>query len=153
MPSAALALCYLFGCRFSDGTEYFQSLDDVSVFDARRSAFYDLCQHAENGDSLCDENGSCLVRDDIEYFALIGEDEGRKPGAMYAVDLRDGHFEVDGRPFFVQIPPTGAQLRLTYFRRVRRHFQGGCEVGAECEYHMGWKDINSGAPPVTLILF
>lgn len=149
--SAPLELGYLFGVHFADGSEYFQTGADVSTADHKRSAFYDLCQHAENGDLLCDGNGTAIVRDDIEIFQL--ESQSGEVPHTYTVDLRDGHFEIDGAPFYIQIPPPDSQLSLVYFRRRRHHFQGGCEVGQECEYFMGWRYTNvPDHPAVTLIV-
>lgn len=133
MPTtAALELRYLFGAHLSDEREHFQTADDVSVMNPKKSAFFDLCQHDENGELVCDADGVAVVRDDIELFQLEGQ------GHKYLVDLRDGHFEVDGAVFFVEYPPQG-KLSVVYFRRRRHHFQGGVEVWQECTYNFGWR--------------
>ncbi len=144
MTDAALELRYLFGVRFADGSEFFQTAEDQSAIDAARSAYYDVCQARENGSR-------------VEVFQLEGQ------GHTYLVDLRDGHFEIDGAPFLVELPPAGAALDLVYFRRRRHHANATVVVdenskprivdlmdaGRECEYHFGWR---AGERQVVLIL-
>jgi hypothetical protein len=116
-----VVLKYLFGVHYKDGTEFFQTPEDVSTTNSLKSAYYDVRQ------------------EDIELFQLNGE------GATYLVDLRDGHFEIDGVPFYAQIPPEGSELRLIYFRRHRHHFNIGMdEVKHEIEYHFGWQTTHEG---------
>lgn len=151
IPSAPLVLKYLFGAAFSDGTEYFQSQDDISqLVPDKRTAYYDICEHhPETGNSLEWEDKRAIARKDIEIFQLEGD------GFRYLVDLRDGHFETQfgkrtkGAVFFLDIPPVDAKLHLIYFRRRRHHFNAGGsidtglnithELSQECEYHFGWR--------------
>lgn len=118
-----MQLKYLFGVHYKDNSEFLQTSEDVSATDPTRSAFFDIRQ------------------DDVELFALRSNDEE----FSYIVDLRDGHFEAGGMPFYAQIPPCGAKLRLIYFRRHRHHFNAGMqEIGHEIEYHFGWQTTYEG---------
>lgn len=102
-------LDYLFGAQFSDGSEYHQNADDTSVTGAG-SAFSDLVPRLE----------------EITLFQL----EGR--GNRYLVDLRDGHFEVNGVPLVAGDPavdiPIDAKRRLIYFRRVHQTREDDVQV-------------------------
>lgn len=121
----AWQLKYLFGVHYKDGTEFFQTSEDISSRDPTRSAFYDVNQ------------------EEVELFQLNNVE-----GHTYLVDLRDGHFEIDHIPFFARIPPTGAVLRLIFFRRHRRNFHVGLEgpeqLSHEVEYHFGWQTTVEG---------
>lgn len=102
-------LAYTFGVHFKDGSEYFQTPEDVSVNGASSgSAFSDIKDRLS----------------EVELFQIEGN------GQRVLVDLRDGHFEFNGVPMIVGDPsvyiPQGTERRLVYFRRVT---QGrGCEV-------------------------
>jgi hypothetical protein len=123
----AFGLKYLFGVHYKDGSEFFQSPSDVSSTDPKRSAFFDVRQ------------------DEVELFQLRGDPRGQKAGRAFVVDLRDGHFEIDGAPFFAAVPPAGSTLRLIFFRRHRHHFNIGMkEIGHEVEYHFGWQTTVEG---------
>jgi hypothetical protein len=120
-------LKFLFECHFSDGSSLKQTQEDVSATVKTKSAFYDVVQRL----------------DDVVSFGLIGE------GHTYAVDLIDGHFEIDGLPFNVQDPRTtldpDAKFRLVYFRKVQRHFNQEFEQqGVEIDYHIGWQTLHNG---------
>lgn len=159
MPSGRLVLKYLFGAHFQNGEEYFQTPEDESPFTPGRNAYYELLK-TENGEPVSHpDTGRLLVRDDVELFQLEGE------GCRYLVDLRDGHFEIGGAPFFVAIPPSGQKLYLLYFRRRRHHtnvtvtvnsdlqpeVMHASEGGQECEYHFGWITAD-GKHSATLVL-
>jgi len=117
--SQTFQLKYLFGVHYSDGSEFFQTPDDVSATDPIRSAFYDV------------------DLDRVELFQLEGD------GHKYLVDLRDGHFEIDGLPFIAgdpRVQPIGQELRLVYFRRHREsQHSDGTTSSAPVEYHFGWQ--------------
>jgi hypothetical protein len=91
---------YLFEAHFSDGSVISQTPDDISTIDPTlRSTFYDVAQRL----------------DDVVLFGLYDNDH------KYVVDLRDGHFEIDGVPFSAQpvSAPTileGGKFKLLYFR-------------------------------------
>lgn len=90
---------YLFEAHFSDGSIIAQTPDDASELDPIRSTYYDVVQRL----------------DDVVLFGLYDNDH------KYVVDLRDGHFEIDGVPFSAQpvSAPTileGGKFKLLYFR-------------------------------------
>lgn len=134
-------MTYTFGAHFTDGTEYFQTADDVSERGPQfGSAFSDI------KDRL----------DEIELFQLEGN------GQTLLVDLRDGHFELNGFPLTVGDPdvviPRSVRRRLIYFRRVSHHRHhgvrcigqdangnpiyesaGGSSNSTTVQHHIGWQ--------------
>jgi hypothetical protein len=120
-------LKYLFQANFSDGTFLQQTQDDISKMEPTKSAFYDVLQH-----------------DNLESFGLFSE---QVPN-IYAVDLRDGHFEINGVPFNVQDPSEkieNSPRRLIYFRNVTRMFnpENMEETDVNLVYHIGWQLTDS----------
>ena len=110
-------LHYVFRCKFRDGTHLFQTPDDVSAVDPKRSAFCDVVQRLA----------------EVQTFSITN---GRN---TYLVDLRDGHFEVNGVKFYAA-PPTGGTYELVYFRQRTEHFTLGLEhLASECYHHIGWR--------------
>lgn len=124
----ASPLAYLFECHFTDETVLFQTQDDVSTLDPTKSAFYDALQRA----------------DEIAVFGIVNDEH------TYAVDLRDGHFEIDGIPFVVhsgdELPTTDCTYRIVYFRRVRQSVTMGYTemASVDTEYHIGWQTTIDG---------
>lgn len=113
-------LKYLFGVRYRNQSEFFQSPDDISAQDPARSAFFDV------------------DLEEVELFQLEGE------GHKYLVDLRDGHFEIDGVPIFVGSPDENGlptTRRLQFFRRHWHSFDVAQrkETTHEIAYFLGWK--------------
>ncbi len=125
-----MALAYLFECHFSDGTILQQTEEDLSAVDPTRSAFYDVAQRL----------------DDVEVFGLFNDDH------TIVVDLRDGHFEIDGLPFKVvgqdELPEGDHKFRLIYFRRHRHTVAMGEglpeELAHTIEFHVGWQTTIDG---------
>jgi hypothetical protein len=124
MPLVLPVICiimFLFECCFKDGSYLTQTPDDVSSIDPTRNAFYDVTQRI----------------DDVIYFGLAGN------GCGYLVDLRDGHFEVNGVPFRIDgVNTTG--LKLVYFRRHRLMIHGVDIYAQYVEHHLGWKGLVNG---------
>lgn len=119
-----MTLKFLFGVQYLDGTQFYQTQEDVSTTRVGGSAFTDV------------------IQDQVHIFQLANAETHER----YVVDLSDGHFEVGGLAFFAQIPPPGAVLRLIYFRRTRIHMQVGSgeEIAREVEYHFGWQTTHEG---------
>lgn len=128
-------LAYLFEAHFLDGSMIQQTQDDRSAIDPeRRSAFYDVAQRI----------------DEVAYFG-IWNDQHR-----FVVDLRDGHFEVDGVAFFAEprahlatsdgkptIPP-GGKFRLVYFRDRQQDLHVGANGSMtpgeqRIAFRLGWE--------------
>ena len=104
---------YLFGCEF-DNEVYLQTPEDVSRTNPKKSAFFDVMDKK------------------IERFWLTGE------GHKYLVDLRDGHFEIDGLPFKLHEEDL-SDFRIIYFRRHTLELSGTTEVGHKIEFCIGWQ--------------
>lgn len=114
-----MPLKYLFTAEYTDGTIYQQTPEDVSVSDPKKSCFSDI-DHRK------------LVK-----FTLKGE------GHSYAVNLRDGHFEVDGVQFFMHEDFDLVAFRLIFFRQHTHTIQqtrfADKELSHEIVYRMGWQ--------------
>lgn len=106
---------YLFACRFSDGSRYFQRADDVSLTNDKKSAFFDVMDK------------------DIVRFWIDGD------GHHIVVDLTDGHFDVDGASFKLHDDEGLKNFRLIYYRRITAKFSGTEEVERETEFCIGWQ--------------
>lgn len=109
-------LKYLFTCEYNDGTVFEQNEEDRSSQDPLKSAFFDI-KH------------EILVK-----FTLTGN------GHEYSVDLLDGHFEVDGVPFFMYEGEL-QNVRLVFFRRHRHTINTGEmeELSHIITYRIGWQ--------------
>src|SRR5471030_1660418 len=123
-------LSYLFEAHLNDGTLIQQTEEDISQIDPLRSAYYDVIQR----------------KDDIVAFGIYNNDH------TYAVDLRDGHFEINGAPFYVMSGDPklteNQKYELVYFRRhVQTMVVGAVEFEEESpvEYFIGWKTIIKNA--------
>ena len=73
-------LKYLFVAQFEDNSLFIQNEDDVSMFDEKRSAYYDLLQAQKK----------------VKKFWLTDKYD------TYLVDLEDGHFEINGKEFICE---------------------------------------------------
>ena len=124
--SAPVPLKYLFRATFADGSVIVQTPDDKSIIDPeKRSQFYDVIEMAK--------------RKQLVAFVLEGE------GHEYGVDLRDGHFEIDGVAFAMHEQPY-VGFELIFFRQHTHDFEQGVqqdaqpkEVKHEIVYRFGWK--------------
>jgi hypothetical protein len=116
-------LKYLFTAIYNDGSTYKQTADDKSLIDPeKRSQFFDVLQLAEKKTLIA--------------FTLAGE------GHEYGVDLRDGHFEIDGVPFRMHETEEYG-FELIFFRQHTHSFnqtrEKDVEVSHDIVYRMGWK--------------
>ena len=125
-----MPLKYLFQANFSDSTFIQQTQDDQSTLLPEKSAFYDVLQK----------------QDDLVSFGLFSDEVP----TTWAVDLKDGHFEVNELPFMVHGAPVtfpvDTVFRLIYFRSVKRHFRIGTieAIGVDISYHIGWQTTING---------
>ncbi len=127
-------LKYLFSVKFTDGTTYTQNADDRSLIEPEiRSCFYDVMQAIEKGKK-------------IEYFVLSdGKDS-------YLVDLIDGHFEVNGKGFFMHNRRDLTDFRIIFYRqhtrivfyRQQTHAVDIDEQEHEITYCLGWQTTEDG---------
>lgn len=127
MPSAqsnaTMPLKYLFTATYADGSKIVQTPDDKSVLDPeKRSQFYDVLKKGES---------TPLVS-----FVLKGD------GHEYGVDLRDGHFEIDGVSFRMHEYEV-VDLELVFFRQHTHSFIQArvkdTEISHTVAYRIGWK--------------
>jgi hypothetical protein len=126
-------LKYLFVATFEDGSTIEQTPDDKSAIDPeKRSQFFDVLRYGET---------SPIVR--FELFENVGEFSS-KPPMRYAVDLRDGHFELCDVPFQMHEEPV-SDLRLIFFRNHKHTFnQFHEERSHEVVYRTGWQTTKDG---------
>ena len=111
-------LKYIFQVTYKDGSVYQANQEDISVSDPARSCFYDV------------------KIDEVKSFFIFNDEH------TYSVNLEDGHFEVDGVPFFMHDLNTNLTgFKLVFFRRHTHDFnaQDGTEMRHEIVYHMGWE--------------
>lgn len=86
---------YFFHAVFKDGTSIVQDKTDTSATNPKKSQFFDVLKK----------------KSPLISFVLLSESQSHS----YGVDLRDGHFEVDGVPFF---PFRNDTQQLTNFRII-----------------------------------
>lgn len=121
-----ITLKYTFIAEFKDGSSYVQTLEDKSLTDEKRSAFYDIQD-----------------REDLIRFSLTDENGY----TLYGVDLRDGYFDVKEKRFWIGEEISWIEpLRLVYFRRHRHKFNAGDlkEESHEIRYFIGWQTTVDG---------
>lgn len=127
-------LKYLFQVTYKNGSVFTQSQEDRSLTRPGGSAYSDV------------------IQDEVAAFFLIGE------GHTYSVDLMDGHFEVDGVPFYMHKEEHLCNFKLLYFRRTKQtqDFEYKIETDGEIKgmtpkgepqvqisYNIGWQcDFN-----------
>lgn len=103
---ADFPLKYLFIAEFSDGSQYVQDKNDVSKLDPKRSQFYDVLQ-----------SGKKIVKFSLVY-RLFGVQTD-----TWTVDLVQGTFEHNGKPFGVQLDQGHVGIKdftLYFFRNHER---------------------------------
>ncbi len=133
LNDSEFTLKYLFKAEFADGTVYEQTIEDISLVDPKKSAFFDVLQK--------DEKDSRLLR-----FLIEGE------GHKYLVDLIDGHFEIDGVSFDCHetLPHNYPDRRIIYYRKHENDFDSnpdgslGVETAHRIWYCIGWQTTING---------
>jgi hypothetical protein len=119
-----------FVATFADGSQIFQNIEDKSETTEGRTCYFDVLQRQIDVPLVC--------------FVLAGDGY-----PTFGVDLRDGHFEINGVPFFQHNEPF-ENFRLHYFRNVSQHrtiAAGGDAVdSAELGYSLGWTTEHDGKP-------
>lgn len=129
---------YLFTVLLSDGTYIEQTSEDICKADQEarakgigdqlfKSAYYDVLEAEKKGNKPM-------------VFVLMGDNKD------YLIDLRDGHFEVNGAPFYMHEHNADfKEYRLIYYRNRRKFFdQAWAEVGEETIYNIGWQATVNG---------
>lgn len=117
---------YLFTAYYDDGTQYEQGVDDASMQEAGKNAFYDIHYKPIKPESS------------LNSFRLT-EIDGT---GTIAVCLRSGAFEINGNVFFQHHEPL-KDFRLIYFRVPSIHRTinkaGECTDSASLGYILGWQ--------------
>jgi len=121
--ASIIPLKYLFTATFIDGSSIVQTPDDQSIIEpGKRSQFFDVLELAK--------------QKQLVSFVLKGE------GHEFGVDLRDGHFEIDGVAFNMHEEEMPG-FELIFFRQHTHKFNQGKEKDTELShdvvYRMGWK--------------
>jgi len=120
-----MALKYLFTAEFEDGSVFEQPKDDKSRINEEKSSFYDLLE----------------IKKRIRQFTL------RNWWTSVAVDLIDGHFEVNGLPIQVgDALPIKSDLRLIFFRQHQHDYNPVLkkEIAHRVRYFIGWQTTING---------
>jgi hypothetical protein len=118
-------LQYLFIAETFDGQIIKQDLLDRPRTQTTGSSFSDVLKHK------------------IKKFSLVGK------GHIFAIDLIDGHLEVDGRVIYPPISvPLGSHFDLIYYRRVQQKTtlsrEGKMDSRPVVRYFFGWKTEVNG---------
>jgi hypothetical protein len=128
-------LRYLFKVVYQDGTVFEQRPDDRSVLEEGRSAFFDATVRVDERNNLAvDAHGTPLRRHDLAAFVLYPQLDDEGPICL--VDLMDGHFELNGAPFWLHTGQIGP-LRLLFSRRHTHNFNVAVVIGADGDPNMG----------------
>lgn len=109
---------YLFITEYKDNSVFEQNKEDVSLIDPIRSSFYDVLNSGK----------------EIKTFKIVGE------GNVFFVSLEDGHFEVNGTPFYMHdMAMPLKDFKLIYYRKHTHSFNMTKELSHEIDYCIGWE--------------
>lgn len=119
---------FLFKAYFTDGTVYEQGEADASLWVKDKSSFFDVLFLEKNGENP-------LLRFELSNGVNT-----------YAVNLKDGSFEVNNVPFVIMNKPEISEnfiltnYRLIFFRRVTKIFSpNNMYQGEKIEFNFGWQ--------------
>lgn len=114
-------LKYLFTATYNDGSTYIQTQEDKSILEPeKRSSFFDV-DHER-----------------LVSFTLTGE------GHTYSVNLHDGHFEVDGVPFYFHEEYLRGFKLIFWRTHTHTHNQGSGAETHDIVYKIGWQCLVNG---------
>jgi hypothetical protein len=125
---------YLFAAHFADGTSIIQTEEDKSETTPGRNCFYDVLERQKTIPLIS--------------FAVFNDEN------VFAVDLRDGHFEVNQTPFFQfrHDLETLANFRIIYYRNnYIQSFSDGSSAHF-IGYTIGWQANDSKGRNVERII-
>lgn len=91
-------LKYLFQATYKDGSHYLQNPEDTSV---------------TRPEHECKSSFTDVRVDDVKVFFISNEEH------TYSVNLEDGHFEIDGLPFYQHEDEHLHDFKLIYKRNVK----------------------------------
>jgi hypothetical protein len=128
---------FKFTAAFEDGTVIEQNDEDISVVDKTRSCYFDVKEKEKESKLV-----SFVIHNDS--YSL-------------GVDLRDGHFELNGIPFFQHDPiiTPYENFEIEYYRTVVREIrQDGTQIsGIIDSYTVGWKVTYKGEEIKRIVRF
>ncbi len=114
-----------FVATFADGSQIFQNEEDRSLTVPEKNCFFDVLERSK-------------TEQPISFVITNGEH-------VFGVDLRDGHFEVNGVPFFQHRPEFADQqytdFCLVYFRSPKIEIDARTQEpirGTVGSYTIGW---------------
>lgn len=115
-----MPLKYLFQVTYKDGSTYTQNEEDRSETEPEtRSCFFDVKQ------------------DEIKSFFMFNNEH------QYSVNLEDGHFEVDGLPFFMHSDFLLKDFRIVFYRLREYDIEVSVEkdkvLAHRVAYCFGWQ--------------
>ena len=118
---------YLFTAQFNDGSIFHQDPEDKHPTKENKSSFTYLLEEAE-------------IHGGIALFKLNNDE------VEYSVDLKDGHFEIDGKIVKInEVKVEPQNLELVYFRRHTHNFNVyGMEIEHGIKFDFGWKMNKDG---------
>jgi hypothetical protein len=131
---ADLQHTYSYTATFEDGTTIFRDMNDPES---------DKCQTRTDGTGSRFTDVQEKEKESKLISFVVHNDEH-----SYGVDLRDGHFEVNGVIFFQHRPDLQPykDFRIIHYRSVRRKYNlQQEEIGADVMcYAVGWQVTHNG---------
>ncbi len=118
---------YLFTVLLTNGEYIEQTVEDLSNKASYKSTFYDVLEETKTGNKPV-------------MFCLVGE------GNDYLVDLRDGHFEVNGQSVYLhEHDKRFTDYRLIYYRKITKFYNLVFEeILEETAFYFGWQATIDG---------
>lgn len=119
---------YIFQATYKSGEIYTQNEEDTSVTDPTKSCYFDVKE------------------DEIKSFFIFNNEH------TYSANLEDGHFEVDGVPFFMHTDHKLTNYRLVYSRRHTHTFSQDKELTHDIVFCFGWQTTDENGKNVQRIM-
>lgn len=140
MDTTTNQLKYKFVAIYNDGTIFTQPDNDISLVNPTKSSFYDI-DHSK-----------------LIAFALVKEESENSNHKEFLVDLRDGHFEINGVSlndvkfnkddeiycFNESVETSSLNRRLIYFRNNKIIFNSFSGDSHNVTYSLGWQATENG---------
>lgn len=127
-----MPLKYLFQVTYKDGSTFTQNEEDKSLTEPEtRSCYFDVKQ------------------EEVKSFFMFNNDH------QYSVNLEDGHFEVDGLPFFMHTDMTLKDFRIVFYRQHTHDIEVGStnkEINHRIAYCFGWQTNDKDGKNVQRIM-
>jgi hypothetical protein len=122
---------FFFVATFGDGSQIVQNESDTSLIAEDKNCFYDVLERSKKDKP-------------ISFVLTNGE-------MTFGVDLRDGHFEINGVPFFQHRPDLPQEhydnFKLFYYRTTKIEIDAHTQEitrGYVGGYTLGWETRHKG---------